>query len=640
MGIDRSFDDDLLPLSAFASPDFSPLELAKKRLLISQGEMMKLISDYERATSIELVCLVNENYNDFLKVSSDVTAVADKVSQLVQPAPPKYSRYRTDINSVLTNSRRVLAELSSLEEAQSDITLLNEILDVAELAESGLKSDRLDIDDLDILSSEYERVYAMVEATEAVLAAGVRRGSGFLRDSMPSVREELAKIQDSFVAKLSVELDRIVSSKSHISDDQIAHTSSIQRALVKLKSGGKFSNLLKAAYLSEIKLKSNLQTFYAEIDSKFLNPESPFYRIVSGTSPDLWVELLLRTVITEVTAQGSLAVFVPTGAKLEEFYTNYSSSKEFVAKILSLGHMSHSPPAWVSEFLGKFKTSIYFNLKARQFTEGVQNTSDQVVNVIVNDLFAATVVIEDSMIPKAARVMVEILERIRTAEDDSHLTVRMTRLRRMIDSVLPHLADAVMSQVSKLTTKHIPSELVGDLIKTQSDLFGISIGTMLHAMAAEVSGPIVQTLESVKQVSTLYRVASRGIPVRHSVYVELAMKPIAAFLASIGAVSTLTEDDRSWVVRSVGGRIADTCLSAFAGFVAELLSKEKARAKPSTPSPTSPPSELDKITCQLYFDCGKLIEFFSDPKFGNRRNEQLDSYLHEFQIVHAKFSTE
>jgi hypothetical protein len=566
-------DEDLIPLSMFSETSFSPLMLSKKRLFISQGELMKLIADYERATSIELVSTVNENYKDSLRVADEIRGIAEKALTTKAPFSADYLKFKKDLERVVSNTSRMQAELDQISQAREDVKLIEMIIDICECVSGGLEHDTLA--DMEILASEHERAHVVVQATESLQAEGLRQGTSLLKDSLNLIRDELARLKNGFVHKLLHLLDS--------SCDDIEKVYEIYKALVRLQSAHKFSHFLKSRFLSTLRCPSsaNVPQFLENVEREFLDPSSLFSQIVCKVDPKLFEEVLMQCVVAEVSAHG-VALFVPTSTNLDEFRANFLACKRFMERFSA--HVG---------FLDKFKASIYFNIKIKRIVDSVPScTIDQIFQYISNDLFSDDFLIDKSLIPRAFRIMIDILGQIRSVVPDSidDLLVRACLLLGMVNDHLVHMRETLIRPVGR----YVRLELLHRLVDNEVQLFKVSINKMVNKIITEASIPIVQTLESVKQISSLYRVASRGLPSRHSVYVELASKSMSGPLEKFRIVENV--EFRSTLI----SEFSKKCLDTYSGLVTDLLTKERSRSNNSV--------ELEKITCQLYLDMKKLGE--------------------------------
>jgi hypothetical protein len=115
----------------------------------------------------------------------------------------------------------------------------------------------------------------------------------------------------------------------------------------------------------------------------------------------------------------------------------------------------------------------------------------------------------------------------------------------------------------------------------------------------------------VKQVSALYRVAAnRGMPTRHSVYVDLAVKPLQSFRekSTVGGNLKFTAIIESLTVEKV--------LKSYMKSVSELMTKERARGGKE---------ELTKICAQIVLDLQRTSELLS-PHI----TAEFSKYINEF----------
>ena len=554
-------DDDLLPLSTFASEGFSAMDLAKKRLLISQGELSKLLSDYERATSIELVSLVNDNYHDFLQVSNEIREVATKSATLKEHVSPAYVKAKQEIDSMVARSSRMQAELQGLQDTRFDIVLLDSLVEALEVA---------DLADLSILAAEHERVHSQIEATEAVLAEGLRRGSVTIRESLPIVREELARIKSEIVLKLVALIDQVVR------DPDPRELREMYRALERLQSESKLLHVLRSRYSSQIAMKGSVIDFLREIESFLMSKSSEFFRVASALPDlDLWTSILAPCVIQEAASKGGLALFVPTTDTLSVFYENISACRIFFAQFPT------SPP--IVEFLAKFKTSIFVGLYVKRVTDDAADPS-VVLSRIAAELLKPELLVDGSGVEKVLQLVLTQIQRLRDTGGSADAVGTISRQLREWLSEYPEIV-----------------ERIDALMKIQAEMVTRATEARAETEVSHIAAPILQAMEAVKQIPALYRVASRGAPTRHSVYVDLAIKSLTA------ATSDVKPDTLE--------RVVNRCVVVYATNVTDLLTKEKSR-------PSAKPGESEKIQAQIRIDCTKLMEYLS-ASFPSLENLQL-----------------
>ena len=547
-----TIDDDLLPLSSFAVGSFSALDLAKKRLLISQGEMSKLIADYERATSIELVSLVNDHYKEFLEVSRDVREIADRFIGLKDPTPQKYLLAKREVDSLVYKATKLQDETHSLTDARADIEFLDRTVSILQSIEAGILMDNSSLIDYHILADEYERLHANIEAMDAALAEGLRRGSNIVRETLPVLREEIARVRSEFATRLL----KLLEFGGAVDE--------IYSCLLRIQAEQKLVQYLRSQYASRITYSGGeVSDFLARVRTDFLSPSAPFAVLAKALEPhvDVTKEVISAAVIHELTTKAPMSVFVPTGTSLNAFHRNYLAVRSF--------------PRMSSEFLSKFKLSIYVGLHVKRVTDllnPVLSDPRKVVETIQAELIQESVIIDGSCTARVVQFVLSIFAQLRDQKDD------LSKTELMIESLIPSIRESF--------ARFVPDSIAVPLFAIELKLFANARDRMTEKLVTDASAPIIQTLESVKQISALYRVASRGAPTRHSVYVDLAIK----------ALPKVEESEP----KAVAHRIVAKCVDAYITNVRELMEKEKNKGKPI---------ESEKIQTQIRLDCAKLEEY-------------------------------
>ena len=602
-------DDDLLPLSGFSGNAFNAVDLAKKRLLISQGDMSKLISDYERATSIELVSLVNENYGAFLKVSNDIGSISDRLGALKDHLPHKYMAAIKEVSELVRKTHALKSEAELLQDTREDVVLLDGLIGICRGIEMGLSQKEVGVEELSILAREYERVHALTEATEAVLAEGKRRGSPLLRESISTViREEQKKLKTELVSRLLSEAEKCVES--------FAQLLLVYDSLCRLNGKSKFITFLKRFFFLHNSKAQVVSEYISEVRRRYMELDSKFFKIASFFCPklDLWIEVFLPVVIETLSSRSHLSIFVPTGSNLDEFEETYNLLKFFFCDFSQIPSSSNSGDQLVTSFMGKFKVSIYFNLRVKALLETERAES---IGDTIEKLFSGKILIDRKMLfGKSVQVMLDILARSRTAAEQDATTGSLGKI-----TLLKEIYERKIIEVEIfLKEKICVGEKVMRLVEIQKQLALLQINKLVEAIVEETTRGPVQTLESVKQMSALYRVVSRGFPTRPSAYVDLVLKPISAFLESLGG-------DGEWFTDNIGAKVVGRIYGSFTLQAKQLIKREEEKK--------STILEKDKIICQLYLDGSRILDTLF--KYVNvEEGEELANLVQDMKKVYVE----
>ena len=602
-------DDDLLPLSGFSGNAFNAVDLAKKRLLISQGDMSKLISDYERATSIELVSLVNENYGAFLKVSNDIGSISDRLGALKDHPPHKYMAAIKEVSELVRKTHALKGEAELLQDTREDVVLLDGLIGLCRGIEVGFSQKEVGVEELSILAREYERVHALTEATEAVLAEGKRRGSPLLRESISTViREEQKKLKTELVSRLLSEAEKCVESFPQL---LLVHDS-----LCRLNVKSKFITFLKRFFFLNNSKSQVVSEYISEVRRRYMERDSKFFKIASFFSPklDLWREVFLPVVIETLSSRSHLSIFVPTASNLDEFEETYNLLKMFFSDFSKILSSSNSGDQLVTSFMGKFKVSIYFNLRVKALLETERAES---IGDTIEKLFSGKILIDRKILfGKSVQVMLDILARSRTSAEQDATTSSLGKI-----TLLKEIFERKIIEVEIfLKEKICVEEKVMRLVEIQKQLALLQRNKLVEAIVEETTRGPVQTLDSVKQMSALYRVVSRGFPTRPSAYVDLVLKPISAFLESLGG-------DGEWFMDPIGVKVVGRIYASFTLQAKQLIKREEDKK--------STILEKDKIICQLYLDGSRILDTLS--KYVNvEEGGELENLVQDMKKVYVE----
>ena len=583
-----------ISLATFQSTTFTPTSLLSSVQGLSNSEMLKLIGEYDHQVRLELVALVNDNCKDILEVSNVMKELSRKMVSLKEPLVLKYKSSASfsgfiDLLSVtIRNSDKLKGELVELEQTKYDMREISDIM--SSLINTDLvlsQGGDLDPDSLAVLARELTRCYSMISALDSATAeTGV--SSATLRDIVPKIRMEHSRIKATRLRpRIENELLVCVSKLSDPSGNRQDLLQSIALLSTLVESRETFYAILRDNVIGDsIRWKQSEQfTVYLDrLDSTWMS-ESSLLSILSALDSSIFLNVLFRAFTDEIfhriDRSTQVTLFVPTVGTLDAWFTNFSASESFIAKV-------STPSKFVSDYRSKWKVQIYVSLSMKNFSHKI--------------------------------LRVPFLDRPRLLLDESVATI--PRLIGLGQGVLPRtvesmveLADAVTAGVEgdKQTQFSFYKDLAGTfgqlmsffplsvqpVFENEVKIFRKKCDEVILSVVSEISTPMSQTYDSVKQVSALYRVASnRGLPTRHSVYVDLAMKPLQNLRDSIA------DDHFKHLVESL---VVSTALKSYMQSVTDLVKKEQARGGKD---------EVEKIIAQIRLDLSKTRELVTPtPEF-------------------------
>ena len=571
-------DTNPLPMSRFSATDFSAMELSRTHLPIQRSDIVRILTDYDRSASFELIALVNENYHAFLQAATGVRTVSSSALSCNGSRTSAYARAKKEFVELIRRSTNLKDDIHETRDARKDIKFLDAIIYRVQSLETTLQRSDCCLADLKLLTSEYERLHAEIEAIVSVLAEGARRPTQILQVTLNIVRDELARVRTEIIHKLIVELDRCCKTVPLSKNNNAA---SIYMCLCRLQAGSRMSQALKTILESSITFHSgseDMASFLDDVRRKIFHSGSVWSELSNELGPiglNVDEDVIKSVIEHELLRKSPVNGFIPTTSNLSMFYRNYSACCDFFGR----------KNRW--EIISRFKTSIYVGLHLKRVTElvsGIVNDPQAVVGVVVTEILnRKDVCIEDeNACTRIIQFVFDILAKIRL--DIDHQTndwsESLKRTDLMVNSLLPILKD---------NFHNIPffsASVIDRLLAIESAIFKKLKFKSMMRVVDEASFAIIQTLESVKQVPALYRVAtSRSAPTRHSVYVDLTMKAYAAWRDSAGPSAPL-----------VSSQIVHKCISTYTHIVDDLL---KARAGVD-----------NKTKAQIQLDARKLYEFF------------------------------
>ena len=614
VGQTRQNSSGVLPLSTFQTASFSPTTLLLNTESVSHSDMLKLIHEYEQSVRSELVALVNDNCRDFLEVSSVMNELTKKLVNLKDPLVLKYKSsasfadFVRQLTATIRNSDKLKAELVELEQTKFDMR------EISDIVESLIDTDRiltdvgeLDPDSLRVISQEMSRCFAMVSALDSVIAeTGV--SSALLRELVPKLRAEHSRIKlTRLIPRIANELVVCFSKLSDTTADHSTILRSISVLADLLESREKFYNLVRENILGDSIRLSPQEPFTKYLDrlrTTWMTPTS-ILSVLSDRDPSIFPQVLLQSFSDELLRRTDrstqVTLFVPTSATLDVWYNNYTESEKFISSLIPM-----TTAKIISEYRSKWKLQIYVSLCMKQLAQQVLAsplTDRPRVLLEQSAVFIPRLTsLGPQQIPRLIESLVELFDSLSQAVDQDKITLYF-----FYQEIC-----TVFSELKSCFPKSIHS-----MLGNEEKIFRKKSDGILLATVTEIATPMSQTYDSVKQVSALYRVASnRGLPTRHSVYVDLAIKPLQTFRDSY-------KDERSELFgKTVESIVAQTVEKSYMQSITDLMAKEQSRGGKE---------ELEKISAQILLDMKRTEELLSPnitsefksfiAKFANKYNK-------------------
>ncbi len=557
---------------------FCPKTLLSDREKYGSSELLRRLGESQQEMKQELVSLVNSNYKEFLAVSNDIKTVSGQISSLrgfltlIAPGTA-FDRVKLLLESTSLQSGKLVDEMRGISCTLSDTCELVEIVDILLNVDYALSLHRgtLHVSDLSVLVQEVLRSSAMISALDSVISeTGV--SSATMQEILPQIRDESQKVR----TRLGLRLKEILKSS-----DSVDELETLCRGLLDLGMEDAMHALLRAKFFFQkvvgFSTGQNLDEYFSSVVDTFTSPSHPFQVLCDrmDNSSSLRWEVMVRFVLENLASHAE--IFVPS-EEAEIFYQNFQHYKQFIAS-------TRTPIRISAPFMKKWQTSIYVR---------------QVLGSLRGDLGGSPA---------------EWVEKLKSHEFFFTRLLALDPLRvyrwlgEWCDGVRVGGAGGGSSPVDHVLTCMVSGHLILGLeffalkfLKSESKLFLFKANQIIESLIAQVVPATTQILDSVKQISALYRVAGRGMPTRPSVYVELAGKPVTAFAESLGKSdensALFSTEERAWVLHRLETQVTQMCVSHFGKMASELLARERQKGGPEVPL----------IEAQVSLDRAKLEE--------------------------------
>ena len=606
---------NVLPLSAFQATSFSPTSLLVHTESLSHSEMLKMMTEYEQSIRSELVALVNENCREFLEVSSVMTDLTKKLVSLKDPLVLKYKSsasfadFTRQLSTTIRNSDKLKAELVELEQSKFDMHTISDVvaslIDADQILTDG---GELDPDSLSVISREMSRCYAMLSALDSVIAeTGV--SSSLLRELVPKLRAEHSRIRSTRLApRIETELVVCLSKLSDTSNDNLTATlESVTLLSDLLGSRDKFYDLLRHNVLGDsIRWKPHQEPFCAYLErlrATWLVPSSILSKLASRDA-EIFLQVLFRSfteeLLTRTDRSTQVTLFVPTSTTLDLWYQNYTESEKFLSLVGSMN------VKFILEFQAKWKIQIYVSMCMKQLSQQILTSPvSERPRVLLEQaaMYVPRLVsLNQSVMPRLMELLIELFDSlVKNLIDQDKVTLFF--YYQDLAAVVPELISCFPAPIHTM-------------LYNEQKIFKKKADEILLATVSEISSPMSQTYDSVKQVSALYRVASnRGLPTRHSVYVDLAVKPLQNFRDSFHSGDTNRIAQFKQIVEAI---VTRNVLKSYMQSVTELMAKERGRGGKD---------ELGKISCQILLDLKRTKELMFSP------TREFEQFIEQFGML-------
>jgi hypothetical protein len=594
---DRKGKEESLSISIFSRGDFAAVDLMRSEAQIKPTELARSIDNHSKGLSTQLVALVNENHNSFLEASSGVQDLAKTISSLLDPLSGWDVAARKEIGSFSKLTLRVRGELSSIRGTRRDIWFLQSLFDVIHFMHDVVNHLDCSMEEIDLITGEYERVHAEIEAMESVLASSEGRGTPFMSTSLGEIREELARVRSDIITVLLNELETLCRTTNRVGQPE--NSVRIYKYLCRLQAGPRFVEYLKSSLSASIpysQKNDDVAGYLKDVQRRVLHPESIWTGIAAELEPmglEILDDVVKDVAEHELITKAPVGAFIPTPSNLEVFYKNYSACRNSDLGIVS-----------------KFKIIMYINLHLKRISDIIgQGTGDPqtIITVVISEILARNdVMLDDS--EASIRIMQfifdDVIVKIRQKISTSSWLETAKNIAVCMNVLLPRLKN----EFDKIP--FISQSVVERIISIETTLFQKLRDRTINKVVTDACGPIIQTLESVKQVPALYRVAAtRASPTRHSVYVDLAIKAFTTWRDSMG-------DDESFAF--VADKIVYKCVSVYLSMVADLVVRDKSRGGMD-----------EKTRLQIILDSKKLYEFFRSLTASDVPTAELATFINQ-----------
>uniref|UniRef100_A0A0K2V242 Conserved oligomeric Golgi complex subunit 2 n=1 Tax=Lepeophtheirus salmonis TaxID=72036 RepID=A0A0K2V242_LEPSM len=564
--------DSCLTREDFLGPDFSP-----DAILTRQPNLERLREDlglYLKILRSAVLRLIDEDYSDFLELSSNLVGLESKLSELSEPLGTLSNKLQNLLQSLfeardsvmqalkrkedirarksgLRNSERILNALSKLELILSSGTPL-----------SGDAEERLarDINHLHFrISKCHDDEFVSLELTPRLQAVGDR-----LKESLESRFIAALKINEEESLKRCLRIYGTIESiheaeilvKNKIispSLEDILHEDAFNDEPLGLK--GVYANVLNI-------IPETLDSLLSLTISRSNKPV-----VIRGYSfliNSLWEDFVEKM-------EDNMS-FVFAAGNPEAFLTHYRLSIEFIKDFEK--ELNNDPEqiskfrscTSYSTFIGRWNLPVYFQIRFQEialplekaltdfFDPTSYSNSDyhlEVFNVVTNSLkkvWDPSIYI-DALLHRSWKLTLQILSRCGTAlrdilkpimieeEEHQHSEISLRTLIHLwydirhltlhFESdvynpyIFPVLKESVQDESLRSRLLESVNESLGSLRPQLDDLSKLAIN--------KVTFKSLESLKQVSEIPRLYRRTNKDVPTKHCVYVNKVLDPVRKF---------------------------------------------------------------------------------------------------------------
>jgi hypothetical protein len=539
---------------------FDSVQILDDLKRVGPADLAKNLTDQETDLKQELVSLVNANYKEFLAVSNEVKSVAASISSLrpivdLRTSGGAFERVRMHLTSTCTESDKLHKELRDIDRTHADFSELSEIIDILTDVSSSISHNTIvSTEDIPLIVEEFTRATIMIDALDCVISeTGISSDS--LRRALPLVREECVSIRTCVSSFLT---NRFQSTE--LVDDMVTLCESFDM----LNMRETLYTILQAKYCSSLPLSfTDLPGSFSKILDTYIAPSSDhvFRVLTERLSFPLRVEVLVRSVLDQLIKTAPASVFVPGNMnEARDFFANFSAYQEFLTR-------TSTPVSVSTSYTRKWQVQIYARVVLKDIDTRLVGRKIELISEMESEF---TQII--ALCPvRVYQWLSGICDAIRNGATHPDLVETCVESAHAMSKI--GFFDAKFSQI-------------------ESQLFIKRANQIIDSLVTELSSSVLPIIESVKQIAALYRAAASRAG-RHSVYVDLAAKPISVFISKY--FTSPPTPASSWLLSLIQSRFLAACLSHFDKVADEMLKKEK--------------NEL--IANQVKLDREKINEIFS-----------------------------
>lgn len=597
------------PSDPFYQPSFDvPAFITRQSIPLStlHQDLIRFQSLLQR----ELVELVNKEYTQYLQLSSSLADLDTILSQIRDPLcilEREVSTILHFLDALSYEWQQVMEEHNHCRVQKEDLQAICEVSAI--LAKVDHKNaQHMEGDELIKLCSDYNRIHYILDTHPSIsppdkVLGKTRRFKATLLEAIKGVF--LSALADQHQDRVQIALQCYISLKSVDSAEEVWGKYVTDHVLPLVQSLPSQDDLL-----------AGLSHLYQQVYQWIQEDQSWVVRSIS-TSPFRFITCGFFPAFISALFDVGHDIFTIHVDQLDRYVQLYRVTFQFISQLEALLHEKkrilafRSSKSYVS-FLAKWKFDAFYQLRLKETVKHVEEAEARLkekqelpmylssVHDIVMNVFDPPL-----WIPFLASKYVELSMRVinrccHVVEEHSEGSDPLTWMKELVSlqqrlaaSITQQLQDPILSDVGKEAASLLSSGTRG-----LSQRVSVSVSGGVQQLAEDIGKPCISSLEAMRGITATYRMTSKPMPTRSSLYTKKVFQPLQQHLLKM---TSLPLDTRKGIASQVEGMVMGA-FSDRAKDIMEGLKKTESFLARIHDSDSDQNTDEEKIGKQLELD--------------------------------------